>query len=330
VEHAGQVMGSESLRGHWYPVAEVEDIAPGPLPVTLLGDDFVLWRSPGGAIVAAPDRCPHRESPLSIGSVDNGNLICAYHGWGFGEDGVCVDVPSSGPGTPVPPAAHLRCISVQEQYGLVWVCPGTPSADIPTVAWEDDPAFRRINSGVEVWDVATTRMVDNFLDVSHFPWVHAGTFGAGQATEVPKIELEDLADGFFGYAYEVDANNPDEAIATSGSDADVVHRWMSTGYALPFTVRSTIRYEDGLEHILLLCSTPIDDVRSYFTFVVWRNDDFSVDGQEVIEFDRAIGAEDKHMLEQVRGPLPLGQTDMVSAQSDKPSVDWRRRLRELI
>ena len=43
-------------------------------------------------------------------------------------------------------------------------------------------------------------------------------------------------------------------------------------------------------------------------------------------FDRAIGAEDKAMLEQVPGPMPLGQTDLVSVQSDKPSVEWRRRL----
>ena len=95
-------------------------------------------------------------------------------------------------------------------------------------------------------------------------------------------------------------------------------------------MRSTIRYADGLEHILLLSSTPIDEVTSLFTFVVWRNDDFSVDAQEVVSFDRAIGAEDKAMLEQVPGPLPLGRTDLVSVQSDKPSVEWRRRFLDLL
>ena len=257
-------------------------------------------------------------------------LSCAYHGWAFADGGECVAVPSSGPGSAVPKTAHLRCVSVQERYGLIWLCLGEPVAPIPAMAWEDDDTFRRINSGVEVWRASATRMVNNFLDISHFPWVHTGTFGAGQATEVPRIDLSQLDDDFFGYGYEVDAANPDEATLISGSDEDVVHRWMSTGYALPLLVRSTIRYADGLEHILLLCSTPIDDVTSYFTFVVWRNDDFTVDGQEVITFDRAIGAEDKAMLERVPGPLPLGQTDMVSVQSDKPSVEWRRRLVELL
>ncbi len=79
---------------------------------------------------------------------------------------------------------------------------------------------------------------------------------------------------------------------------------MTTGFNLPFTVRSTIRYETGLDHLILLCSTPIDDVTSYFTFVIWRNDDFSVPAEEVIAFDRAIGAEDKAMLERVRRRAP--------------------------
>ena len=104
---------------------------------------------------------------------------------------------------------------------------------------------------------------------------------------------------------------------------------MTTGFHLPFTVRSTIHYETGLDHIILLCSTPIDDERSYFTFVVWRNDDHSVPAEEVIAFDRAIGAEDKRMLERVPGVLPIENTATVSVQADRASVEWRRRLAAL-
>lgn len=319
-----------ALRSVWYPVAEPADLDDGPLAVRLLGVDLVVWRGADGAAIVAPDRCPHREAPLSIGTVADGVLSCAYHGWGFGADGRCVVVPSSGADSAVPPAAHLACCQVRERYGLIWVCPGEPARDIPEIVHDGDPAFRRINTGVERWNVSTPRMVDNFMDISHFPWVHTGTFGAGQEAVVPKIELSQLDDDFFGYAYEVDANNPEEATAVTGSDADVVHRHMSTGFSLPFLVRSTIRYEDGLEHIILLCSTPRDDHESLFTFVVWRNDDHSTDAEEIISFDRAIGAEDKAMLEQVPGTLPLDRTGVVNVQSDKPSVEWRRRFAELI
>jgi phenylpropionate dioxygenase-like ring-hydroxylating dioxygenase large terminal subunit len=323
-------VASPALRAAWHPVAEGADITDAPHAVTLLGDRYVVWRTVDGAIVAAPDRCPHREAPLSQGTVSDGVLSCAYHGWSFGAGGLCVGVPSSGEGAAIPPTAHLPCVHAEERYGLVWLCPGEPSDGIPVIAHEDDPRFRRINSGIQHWSVCATRMVDNFCDISHFPWVHTGTFGAGQSTLVPRIELGDLDHGWFGYAYEVDANNPDQAVATTGTTEPVVHRHMSTGFRLPFSVRSTIRYEDGLEHILLLCSTPVDDTHSLFTFVVWRNDDFAVDPQEVIAFDRAIGAEDKRMLELVPGTMPLERTGLVSVQADRASVEWRRRFAAMI
>lgn len=324
-----------ALQDCWYPVAESRDLDLAAdehraLAVRLLGKDYVVWRSGDGALVAAPDRCPHREAPLSIGSVTNGTLTCIYHGWGFGDQGLCTDVPSSGPGAAIPPTAHLPCVNVEERYGLIWMCPGTPLLPVVEMPWEDDAAFRRINTGIEPWSVSAVRMVDNFMDVSHFPYVHIGTFGAAQDGLVAKVDLHDLDDQFFGYAYEVDASNPEEAQAISGSTDDVVHRQMSTGFHLPFLVRSTIKYEDGLEHILLLSSTPVDDTQSLFTFVVWRNDDHTLDPEETIAFDRAIGAEDKLMLEQIPGTLPLDRVGLANVQSDKPSVEWRRRFAELI
>ena len=324
-------VNNPALRDAWSPVAEPADIAPGPLGVRLLGQDLVLWRDDSSALTAALDRCPHREAPLSIGCVENGSLACAYHGWKFGEEGRCVNIPSASSSEAViPPAAHLLALDVQERYGLVWVCPGKPPGDIATIEQDDDPAFRRINTGVELWRTSATRMVDNFLDRSHFPWVHTGTIGDGLDPRVPRFTLVKLDDHFTGYEYEVDANNPTEASVTSGSDEETVHRHMTTGFHLPTLVRSTIMYEDGLEHIILMASTPVDDTTALFTFVIWRNDDHSLDAEAVIAFDRAIGAEDRVMLEKVPGVLPMGQKALASVQSDKASVEWRRQLAALL
>ena len=165
------------LRSYWYAVARATDVAPGPVGVAVLGERLVLWRGSRGAITAAPDRCPHRESPLSPGEVEDGCIVCPYHGWTYEEGGRCVRVPSSDPGTPVPSKAHLRAVHVTERYGLVWVCLGEPVAGIPEIPQDDDPSFRRINNPVEVWATSATRMTDNFVDITHFPWVHTGTFG---------------------------------------------------------------------------------------------------------------------------------------------------------
>ena len=119
-------------------------------------------------------------------------------------------------------------------------CNGTPRAPIPDIVQEHDPAFRRINTPVEVWRVSATRMVDNFLDITHFPFVHVGTFGREQDTHVPRFELQSLDDGYYGYRYQVMANNTTGALV-SGQTQQVVHREMSSGFSLPFVVRSTIR-----------------------------------------------------------------------------------------
>ena len=70
-----QFCDSGALLNFWYPVAESDDVADGVIAVRLLGSDYAIWRSPAGAVVAAPDRCPHCEAPLSIGRVEDGQLV---------------------------------------------------------------------------------------------------------------------------------------------------------------------------------------------------------------------------------------------------------------
>ena len=163
-----------ALRRYWYVVAEAGDIESRPQAVRLLGDDIVIWRGPGAMLIAAPDRCPHREAPLSEGHVVDGCLVCCYHGWTFGAEGRCVRVPSAAEGVPIPPRSNLSTIHVVERYGLVWVCLDEPVAGIPEIAAEHDATYRRINTGVETWRTSATRMTDNFMDISHFPYVHVG------------------------------------------------------------------------------------------------------------------------------------------------------------
>ena len=318
------------LKNYWYAVALSDDVDLNPIAVKLLDEEFVIWRESDGGLIAAESKCPHRQAPLSHGSIEKGCLVCPYHGWTFGESGKCIDIPSSSDGVPVPARAHLEIFEVIEKYGLIWRCIGKPVNPLFDLKEEHDPSFRRINTEVQKWEVAATRMVDNFLDITHFPYVHSGTFGAGQETKVPNITLEYLDDDFFGYRYDVLAANPEEAKTTSGSDEETVERSMTSGFNLPLTVRSTITYRSGLEHVILLLSTPIDETSSYFTFVIWRNDDFSVPAEEVISFDRAIGEEDRVMLEKLKGAMPLGKTALVNVQSDKATVEWRRQLLELI
>jgi nitrite reductase/ring-hydroxylating ferredoxin subunit len=314
-----------AMRTQWYVVADAADVTDSPLGVTVLGETFVLWRRRDGEVSAAPDRCPHREAPLSQGVVTDGCLVCPYHAWRFDGDGVCVEVPSSGPGAAIPTAADLRLVAVRECYGLVWLCPGTPAGEPPEIPQDRDPSFRRVSAGIETWAVSATRMVDNFCDVAHFPYVHAGTIGPDTDPIVAPIHVEQLDADFTGYGYTVDV------LDERGND---VRQRMSTAFHLPFVVRSNTFYESGPraghDRVLLLCTTPVDDVTSLFTFVSWRNHDHELPVEEFLAFDRAIGAEDRAMLERIGGVLPLDQSATVSVRADRLSVEWRRRFASVL
>lgn len=320
---------SDGLRDQWYVVADASDVGEAPRAVTLLGERYVVWRPAGGRvdgpIAAAPDRCPHRHGPLSAGTVADGCLVCPYHGWSFDADGACVLVPSAGAGAPVPPTARLALCPARERYGLVWISPGRPNGEPPTIAQDADPDYRRVTAGIETWHTSATRMTDNFCDVAHFPFVHAGTIGADTDPVVGAVDVEQLDGDFTGYRYVVDVRD---------ERGDIVRQAMSTGFALPFSVRSNTTYESGpragQDRVLLLCTTPVDDVSSLFTFVVWRNHDHDLPAEELLAFDRAIGAEDRTMLEQIPGALPLDVTGTVDVRSDRLSVRWRQAFGRLV
>jgi phenylpropionate dioxygenase-like ring-hydroxylating dioxygenase large terminal subunit len=323
-------MDDSPLDHYWFAVATVDEVGDDPHSFEILDLPYVMWRTADRRLVAALDRCPHREAKLSFGTVKDGCLQCPYHGWTFGDDGRCVDIPSSGPGASIAPAAHLKSLNIEERYGLIWFCAGEPTQPIPQLDVDGDASFTRLNTGIQTWACSATRMIDNMLDVAHFPYTHAGTFGREQETVVPNFSLTQLDETFYGYEYSVVIDNVGETKTMSGGGGDVIGLDMSTGFALPYSVRSTMSYENGIEQTLFMTAAPVSKERSYFTFVLWRNDDVSETGQAIVDFELAVALEDQTMLENLRGELTLERGGLADVQSDKASVEWRRQYRSLL
>src|SRR5277367_4920687 len=81
------------LRRFWYAVIPLEDLAGGPKPFRLMGEDIVLFLGADGKPAALKDRCCHRTARLSKGWCKDGNLVCGYHGWTYDRTGKVVFVP---------------------------------------------------------------------------------------------------------------------------------------------------------------------------------------------------------------------------------------------
>ncbi len=81
------------LSGYWHPVALSESLTERkPVGTRLLDVNLVIYRL-DGRVTAAFDRCPHRGTRLSLGTLSHGRLICPYHGLEFDGRGVCTRIP---------------------------------------------------------------------------------------------------------------------------------------------------------------------------------------------------------------------------------------------
>ncbi|MEU4316062.1 aromatic ring-hydroxylating dioxygenase subunit alpha [Nocardia sp. NPDC024068] len=164
------------LLGDWHVVATSAEIGYGDLhATTLLERDLVLWRDREGEMHAWDDLCVHRGARLSKGFVKDNRVVCPYHGWNYDGEAKCVFMPAAPSEKPMKKARAIPH-HVQEKYGLVWVCIGTPAHDIPSFPEWDDHSYKKVVCGPYRFR-SGYRAVENFIDASHFPFVHAGVNG---------------------------------------------------------------------------------------------------------------------------------------------------------
>lgn len=188
------------LKNFWYACEFSSAVIDKPKQIRMLNQRFVLYRNSQGQVVVLKDQCPHRGAALSLGWVEDSCIRCPYHGWKFQADGQCVDIPANAPETPIPKKARVESYSVQEKYGFVWLfygdLPDVERPPIPPLPEFDDQTLHRSYLDFQV-NTHYTRVLENSLDISHLPIVHANSFGAG-FKENPKVEDYEIQDEGWG------------------------------------------------------------------------------------------------------------------------------------
>jgi phenylpropionate dioxygenase-like ring-hydroxylating dioxygenase large terminal subunit len=183
------------LLNDWHVVAAIAEVIPGALvPLTLLERDLVAWRDSSGRVHVWEDLCIHRGARLSKGFLRDDRVTCPYHGWTYDGTAQCVLMPATPHEKPV---KRARAIDHQviEQYGFVWVCLGTPERDIPVFPEWDDGGYKKVVCGPYRFK-SGYRAVENFVDPTHFPFVHAGVNGIlDQPDPIESYEVKESAEG---------------------------------------------------------------------------------------------------------------------------------------
>ena len=333
MNHAIALSGQrpEATLPGWHPIAADRSLGERPIAARLAGEPVAIWRDAAGVPHAVADRCPHRGTRLSLGTVrvvkGESRLECPYHGWQFGSDGRCRHVPAQ-PGF-VPPDSHrLLRHRLCDAHGLLWI----KLADAP----DDDGSFglpdpagtaaRRIVCGP--YDVATSapRIVENFLDVSHFAFVHEGLLGDRAEAVVPTYALVADVRGAPGIA-RYRAWQPQASLAAPpGTWVDYRYQVLTPFSAVLYkTAPSTdATAEPATDAIgLWVCPTSHEASRVWMTLFTA---DMQSDEATMREFQDRIFLQDLPILEsQQPRALPLSGGE-VQGSADRLSAAYRRYL----
>jgi phenylpropionate dioxygenase-like ring-hydroxylating dioxygenase large terminal subunit len=121
----------ELMRRFWQPAALSEELPPGgaPLPITLLGEELVLFRDHLGGLGLIDGHCAHRGADLSYGRLEDGGLRCIYHGWLYDVNGKIVDMPGEvDGGKGLRDSICHKAYRVKERNGVIfaYLGPGEP------------------------------------------------------------------------------------------------------------------------------------------------------------------------------------------------------------
>lgn len=311
------------LLNDWHVVARSEAIQPGTLTkARLLGIDLVIWRNTDAQILVWQDRCPHRSVQLSQGQIVNDTFVCAYHGLVFNDAGQCIKAPAH-PGYTPPKQACVKTFKAHEQYGLVYACLGEPVTKIPVFPEWHDSQYRLCFSGPYRCHTSGLRAIENFLDVSHFPFVHPGTLGDLSQTAIGDYIVSTDDDGVALHNVRVWQPDPDG----QGQGEFVVYNYRAFR---PLTAYFRKETTAGNCLAILLHVTPVEEDECLAWMWVAMNYAHDVPIEDVQQFQDHLIVEDFAILA-THNPkhLPLDMQTEFHLPCDRGSLAYRKWLKQL-
>ena len=172
----------EFFRRYWHPVALTSEVEQQPLPVKILGENLVLFRTTNGEYGLVHQQCPHRNASLIFGKCEKEGIRCCYHGWLFAHDGEILETP--GEETNSTAAKNIRhhlklgAYPVIEFNGLIFAYMGPPD-EIP-----DFPLYDSFYlSGITTrpyrvnYNCNWLQVIDAIMDPIHTSFLHSTISG---------------------------------------------------------------------------------------------------------------------------------------------------------
>ena len=295
----------------WYPVAWSSELSAGTvLRRAYFGEELVVFRVLDGTASALDAYCPHLGAHLGVGgTVEDDGIRCPFHGWKFGGDGRCRDVPYA---KRQPPGVRARAYPTRESAGVVWAWyhphGAAPTFDPPTI-----PEFAAEDWTADwtqyEWTIRThpQEISENSIDWPHLAEVHLMEPPPNRTVEFVKHEIQWQT---------VTSKN---VTTMDGEHDDIVITGRNPGLGCSY-----VRYTGMGDSVILMGMTPVDDEMLHMRFgVIGKKSGRSDD--EMAAFHQAY-ADD--MAAAVEQDFPIWENKTYHARprlcdGDGPVADYR-------
>jgi phenylpropionate dioxygenase-like ring-hydroxylating dioxygenase large terminal subunit len=273
----GTAMGA-LIREYWIPVLQSTELEPGGRVkrVMLLGERLVAYRAKNGVPGLTGEFCPHRRASLYFGRVEEAGMRCSYHGWKFGLDGQCVEMPNEPPESAFTAKIRHTAYPCTERGDVIWAYlgPTSPPPPLPDLEWTLlPPAHVFISKRVQ--ECNWFQALEGGIDSSHISFLHAplrpddqdtvreldrASFGVGAAVQTadsaPRFDVVDTDYGVL--------------IGARRTRRDGQDYWRITQFLMPFHTMPPTDVAGRIvqSHIWV----PMDDTNVINWMVTWNTD----------------------------------------------------------
>ncbi|MEJ6709785.1 MAG: aromatic ring-hydroxylating dioxygenase subunit alpha [Amylibacter sp.] len=218
-------------------------------------------------------------------------------------------------------------LPVQEKYGHLWTSPGKPNRDLFSIPEAEQDGRRLVDCGLVRVKCSPLRAVENFLDIAHFPFVHADILGAEPHTEVTRYDVKIQEDMDEIWATKVKFFQPQAAqSAEGGIITDYMYRVAAPTCAVLY---KTCPPKPGEWDIITLFVQPLtEELCDVWPWMALYDDDAKQ--ADLVGFQQMIFMQDRSILEnQIPRKLPLDPGMEAPTQADMTSVAYRRWLKKI-
>jgi len=313
------------LRRYWIPVVQSSELEAGGRVkrVMLLGERLVAFRARNGAAGLMGEFCPHRLASLYFGRVEQAGMRCVYHGWAFGLDGRCLEMPSEPPESSFASKVQHAAYPCVERGGVVWTYMGPlrPAPPLPDLEWTLLPSDHVFVSK-RVQECNWFQALEGGIDSSHIGFLHAPLDAADEDV------VHDLDSASFGVGLAV--RTPDRAprfdvidtdygalIGARRARPDGQSYWRVSQFLMPFYTMPPTDLEARIvqSHVWV----PMDDTHVVNWMVTWHPDR-PLTREELIPHVEGKGS---HVIDYLPPTSePYGDIRTADNRSNDYGMDW--------